>query len=84
MPAKDRLRDTLIRALKDIYMVLSVGIHEGRRVTDANLIVRVVGETIIIERDMNSDTLMDALLQAGIPRTQIIAAYASEPVPDPA
>jgi sulfur carrier protein ThiS len=71
-------------ALQDIYMVLSVGIHEGHRVTDANLIVRVVGETIIIERDMNSDTLMDALLQAGIPRTQIIAAYAGEPVPDPA
>jgi hypothetical protein len=71
-------------AVQDIYTVLSVGTHEGRRVTDANLVVRLVGEMIIIERDMNSDILLDALLQAGIPRAQIIAAYAGEPVPDAA
>lgn len=68
--------------LRNIYTVLSVGLIDGRRVTDANLIVRLVGKMIIIERDMNSDILIDALTQAGVPRSQIIAAYAGEALPE--
>jgi hypothetical protein len=68
----------------EIYTVISVGTIRQRRVTDANLIVRLTGNKIIIERDMNDKTLVDALVQAGIPRHSIILAYAGEPVPESA
>jgi hypothetical protein len=42
------------------------------------LIVRLEGDHIIIERDINDKVLVDALVQAGIPRQQIILAYAGE------
>lgn len=47
-----------------------------------DLFVRVVADSIIIEEDRNSKPLVDALLQAGIPREKIILAYAGEKVPD--
>ena len=69
-------------AVKDVYTIISVGYIKKHRSVDANLIVRLVGDKIIIERDMNDKTLVDALVQAGIPRTQIILAYAGEPAPE--
>lgn len=66
----------------DVYTVISVGYVRQRRVTDANLIVRWTADKIVIERDMNNKTLVDALVQAGIPRQSIILAYAGEPVPE--
>lgn len=47
-----------------------------------DLFVRVMLDSIIIEEDRNSKPLVDALVQAGIPREQIILAYAGEKVPD--
>jgi len=38
----------------------------------------VVGDRIIIERDMNDKPLVEALLQAHIPRQHIVLAYAGE------
>jgi hypothetical protein len=55
---------------------------DQRRYADAGLIVRVINEQIVIERDMNDKPLVDALVQADIPRSQIILAYAGEPVPE--
>ncbi len=66
----------------DIYTVISIGYIGQRRVADANLIVRLIGDKIIIEHDMNDKTLADALVQAGVPRQSIILAYAGEPVPE--
>ncbi len=66
----------------EIYTVISVGYIRQRRVTDANLIVRLIANKIIIERDMNDKTLADALIQAGISRQSIVLAYAGEPVPE--
>ncbi len=68
----------------DVYTVISVGNVRQRRVSDANLIVRLTANKIVIERDMNDKTLADALIQAGIPRQSIILAYAGEPVPESA
>ncbi len=65
-----------------VFTVISVGYVKGQRLVDANLIARTVNDKIIIERDMNNKTLVDALLQAGVPRSQIILAYAGEPVPE--
>jgi len=45
------------------------------------LIVRIIRNDVIIERDDNDPPLVDALRQAGVPRSQIILAYAGEPAP---
>ena len=45
---------------------------------DTGLFARVVGERAVIDRDINSKPLVDALLQAGVPGGQIVLAYAGE------
>ena len=45
--------------------------------------MRLLEDHIIIERDVNDKSLVDALLQANIPRSQIVLAYAGEPVNEP-
>jgi hypothetical protein len=69
-------------AEKGVYTVISVGYVKNQRSVDANLIVRLLADRIVIERDMNDKTLVEALLQAGIPRSHIILAYAGEPAPE--
>ncbi len=69
---------------QSVYSVVSVAKLKSERVKHLSLLVRVVGETVIIEHDDTDQPLIDALLHAGIPRSQIILAYAGEPVPDSA
>jgi hypothetical protein len=47
-----------------------------------SLLVRILADKIVIERDQNDKPLVDVLVQAGIPRNQIILAYAGEPAPE--
>ena len=49
-----------------------------------SLLVRILPGVVVIERDQNDKPLVDALVQAGIPREKIILAYAGEPVPEAA
>src|SRR5260221_6463140 len=65
-----------------VFTVISVGFIKGKRYVDANLIVRLVENKIIIERDQNDKVLVEALIQVGVPRDQIILPYAGEPVPE--
>lgn len=51
------------------------------RITGMGLLVRLVNDHIIVEHDGNDKMLIDALLQAGIPRESIILAYAGESIP---
>jgi hypothetical protein len=67
-----------------VFTVVSVGQLPDKRIVDAGLIVRLVADRIIVERDINDKPLVDALLQAGIPRQQIVLAYAGEPVEESA
>jgi hypothetical protein len=67
-----------------LYTVVTTVIEPDKRYSFTDLYVRLVGDKIIIEHDANSDPLYEALMQAGIPREQIILAYAGEPVPDTA
>jgi len=67
----------------DAFTIVSVGQIQDKRIVDAGLIVRIQGERIIIERDVNNKHLVDALLQANLPRDQIVLAYAGEPVEEP-
>jgi hypothetical protein len=69
----------------DDNMILSiVTVPKGKSGAFVSLLVRIVAETVIIERDQNDKPLVDALVQTGIPRSRIILAYAGEPVPESA
>jgi hypothetical protein len=57
-------------------------IHDPQPFVD--LLVTLVGDKIVIQEDRNSDPLYEALVQAGIPREQIILAYAGESIPNTA
>jgi hypothetical protein len=61
---------------------VSVGYLPDKRIVQTGLIARVVGETIVVELDLNNKPLVDALVQQGIPRERIILAYAGEAVPE--
>ncbi len=67
---------------KTRFVVTGVGTVQGKRIVNNVLIVLVLGDKVIIEEDKNSKMLLDALLQAGVLREQIILAYAGEPVPE--
>jgi hypothetical protein len=66
------------------FVLTSIGDVRGVRVANATIIVQVIGETVVVERDMFDPPLVEALLQAGLPRAQIVLAYAGEPVPESA
>jgi hypothetical protein len=64
------------------YGIIAVDYPTRKEVATVAMMARVVGNQVVIEEDMTDKKLIDALLQAGIPRDQIILAYAGEPVPE--
>jgi hypothetical protein len=66
---------------QSVFTVVSVATLKSERLTHLSLHIRVVGEHIIVEHDDSSEPIVDALLRAGVPRSQIVLAYAGEPVP---
>lgn len=63
---------------------MSVGHVRDRDIVDTGLLVRLVGERIIVERDVNDKPLVDALIQAGVDRSLIVLKYAGEPADEAA
>jgi hypothetical protein len=61
-----------------VFVVATIGVTQGKRIAFADLIVRLLGDKIVIEEDRNNKMLVDALVSAGVPRGQIILAYAGE------
>jgi hypothetical protein len=76
--------DLTINPDGQVFTVVSVAKFKGERITHLSLHVRIVGQYVLIEHDDSDEPLADALLRAGIPRAQIIRAYAGEPVPESA
>ncbi len=65
-----------------VYTVVDVAQVKGKHISGVSLVVRIVGDKIIVERDQNDKVIVDALVQAGIKRNDIILAYAGEDVPE--
>jgi hypothetical protein len=65
------------------YILTAIGSLQGRRFVNTVILLRIEHELIIIERDQTDKSVVDALVQAGIPRQQIVLAYAGESVPEP-
>ena len=67
-----------------LLTMVFIGNVRGRTVIDTGLVVRLLGEKVIIEHDTNSKPLVDALAQAGVPRARIVLVYAGEHVEETA
>ena len=67
---------------QSLFTVVSTAIVKGKRMTTTSLIARVANNQVFIDHDINNKPLVDALVQAGIPRKQITLTYADEPVPE--
>lgn len=63
-------------------VVTGIGNTRSGRVVSPALAVHIIGDTIVIEADNTNKPLLDALLDAGIARSQIILAYNGELVPE--
>jgi hypothetical protein len=67
-----------------IYAVNAVDYPTREDVALVIVLARIVAQVVVIEEDTTDKKLVDALLQRGIPREQIVLAYAGEPIPDAA
>jgi XisI protein len=65
-----------------IFAVVDVGRIQGKHFAGVSLVVRIVQDYVIVERDQNDKLVIDALVQAGIPRNKIVLAYAGELAPE--
>src|SRR4051812_10144852 len=65
-----------------VYTVVDVAQLKGKHISGVSLVVRIVGSKVIVERDQNDKVIVDALVQAGLKREDIILAYAGESVPE--
>lgn len=61
-----------------VFAIVSVGHLRDRHVVDTGLVARLMDDRIVIERDVNDKPLVDALVEAGVRREQIVLAYAGE------
>src|SRR5258708_1096750 len=53
---------------RKVFAVVCVATIKEHHVVDTYLIAQIVGDCIVIERDQNNKPLVDALLQASVPR----------------
>ena len=61
-----------------VFVIVGLGYIGDRHFVDTSLVARVERDSIVIECDVNNKPLVDALLEVGVPRSQIILAYAGE------
>jgi len=71
-----------MNAEQSLFTIVSTAIVKGKRTTTTSLIARVDNNQVFIDRDINNKPLIDALVQLGVPRTQIVLTNADEPVPE--
>lgn len=64
--------------VNQVYSVSMIDYPVRRYVPAMILLARIVGDKIVIETDHTDKPLVEALVAAGIPREQIVLAYAGE------
>lgn len=65
-----------------LFIVMDVINLRGQHYSNVSLILQLIGDKVVVERDQNDKIVLDALLQAGLSRSQIILAYAGESIPE--
>ena len=66
----------------NLLTVVDIAHIHGQRIVATSLIVRLLNNQVVVEHDDNNKPLVDALVQAGVPRSKIILAYLGESVPE--
>ncbi len=56
----------------------------GEHQAGVSVVVRIIEDHVIVERDQNDKIVRDALIQAGVPPERIILAYRGEALPETA
>lgn len=74
----------MMNSEQTVFSIISIGKVREQEVINLAIAARIENNLIQILRDIHSKPLIDALLQAGIPRSQIILAYAGEAIPESA
>jgi hypothetical protein len=64
-----------------LFVIVSIGNYKGKHLAFTDLMIHIIDDKIIIDEDRNSRPFYEALMEAGIPREQIILAYAGEQIP---
>ena len=64
------------------YAVNAVDYPKRRTLAGVVVLARIVDDKVVIEEDAADKKLVDALIQRGISRDQIVLAYADEIIPD--
>ncbi len=72
-PVSDRARQT--------YTVIVVSDYPRKYNSAVVVMARIVGDKVVIDEDITDRPLWEELVRAGIPREQIILAYAGEAPP---
>ena len=70
--------------LEQTMTIVAKFVFKGKTYVETSILARIAGDKIIIEDDKTNKPLVDALIQAGVPREQIILAYAGEEVEETA
>lgn len=68
---------------KKVYAVILIDRPTRKQPANAVVVARIAGDKVIIEEDFTDRPLVDRLLEAGIPREQIVLKYAGEQLPEP-
>jgi hypothetical protein len=68
----------LANEAEQIYAVNIIDTPVRKRKAGVVVIARVDGDRVIIEEDLTDRPLVDALVEAGVPREKIVLAYAGE------
>lgn len=72
----------LLDDARQTYSVLAVDYPTRKATAGVVVLARIVGNQVVIEEDTTDKPLIDALLQRGIRRENIVLAYENEAVPD--
>lgn len=64
------------------YSVVAVDYPTRHDIALVVVLARIVDGKVVIEEDTTDKKLVDALIQRGIRREQIVLAYEGEPIPD--
>lgn len=67
--------------IRGIYAVVDIATYKAQRAVGLGLVVQLADAHVVIEHDPNSEPFVDALIEAGVPRNQIVLAYAGETLP---
>lgn len=67
-------------AEQHVFAVLSVPTNDPQK-TSVVVMARVIDNLVLIESDKTNKPLVEALLQAGVPREQIVLVYEGEQIP---